>query len=68
MRNKGALMQETEEFISGFCKKQNQTRTVLCEFEIAEDGSRVFLSSDCAYGKCEHSGDCLLMKALRDVP
>lgn len=51
----------TEEFISGFCKMQNQTRTVICEMEIQEDGSRKLYSSDCAYGACEHSGDCLLM-------
>lgn len=52
----------SEEFISGFCKAQNQTRMVVCEFEELEDGSRRLLSSDCAYGKCEHSRDCLLMK------
>ena len=46
----------TEEFISGFCKMQNQTRTVICEMEIQEDGSRKLYSSDCAYGACEHSG------------
>lgn len=51
----------TEEFFSGFCKLQNQTRMVICEIEELEDGSRNLLSSDCAYGKCEHSQDCLLM-------
>ena len=51
----------TEEFISGFCKMQNQTRTVICEMEIQEDGTRKLYSSDCAYGVCEHSRDCLLM-------
>lgn len=50
-----------EEFVSGFCKMQNQTRMVICEIEEKEDGSREVLSSDCAYGKCEHSKDCLLM-------
>lgn len=52
----------SEEFVSGFCKAQNQTRMVVCEFEELEDGSRRLLSSDCAYGKCEHSRDCLLMR------
>lgn len=51
----------TEEFISGFCKAQNQTRMVVCELETKEDGSRELVSSDCAYGRCEHSKDCLLM-------
>ena len=55
----------TEEFISGFCKAQNQTRMVICELEIREDGSRELLSSDCAYGKCEHSKDCLLMGQIK---
>lgn len=54
-------MEFTEEFFSGFCKAQNQTRTVLCEFEIRSDGSKVLLSSDCVYGKCSHTQDCLLM-------
>ena len=50
-----------ESFVSGFCKAQNQTRMVICEFEKKSDGTRVFLDSDCAYGCCPHSGDCLLM-------
>ncbi len=55
-------MQETEEFISGFCKRQNQTRTVLCEFEIVGEGSRKLVESDCDYGRCEHSRSCRLMQ------
>ena len=55
----------TEEFISGFCKAQNQTRMVVCELEKMEDGSIKLLSSDCAYGKCEHSKDCLLMGQIK---
>ena len=54
-----------EEFLSGFCKMQNQTRTVICELEETENG-REFLSSDCAYGTCEHSKDCLLMRQILD--
>ena len=53
---------ETEEFISGFCKAQNQTRMVLCEFLIRPDGSKELTETDCAYGSCPHTGDCLLMK------
>ena len=51
----------TEEFVSGLCKMQNQTRMVVCELEEMPDGTKHLLSSDCAYGKCEHTGDCLLM-------
>ena len=38
-------MDIVEEFINGFCKAQNQS----------------FLDSDCAYGMCSHSRECLLM-------
>lgn len=54
----------TEEIVSGFCKAQNQTRSVFCELEEQEDGSRELLSSDCAFGTCEHSKSCLLMGQL----
>ena len=54
----------TEEFISGFCKTQNQTRMVVCEIEHRADGSSVLVSTDCAYGKCEHSRDCLLVRQI----
>lgn len=53
-----------EEFISGFCKLQNQTRMVVCEVEEQPDGKRKLVSTDCAYGKCEHTGDCLLMRQM----
>lgn len=54
-------METTEEFYHGFCKGQNQIRTVLCEFEQREDGTRVLLEADCAYGACPHSRVCQLM-------
>lgn len=54
-------MEIEEKFISGFCRAQNQTRMVVCEFERKPDGSMVFLGSDCAYGACPHSGVCSLM-------
>lgn len=64
MKNSEADVMETcvtEEFLSGFCKLQNQTRMVLCEVETLENGKKQVLSSDCAYGVCEHSCNCLLM-------
>lgn len=54
----------TEEFVSGFCKQQNQSRRVICEVELHEDGTKEVLSSDCAFGRCEHSKSCLLMKNI----
>lgn len=56
-----------EEFISGFCKQQNQTRMVICEVKKRQDGSRVLVSSDCAYGVCEHSRSCTLMEQIYDI-
>ena len=38
---------------------------ILPELEKLEDGSIKLLSSDCAYGKCEHSKDCLLMGQIK---
>lgn len=51
----------TEEFASGFCKMQNQSRRVMCEVSVGEDGKKEILSSDCAWGRCEHSKTCLLI-------
>lgn len=54
-------MEIVEEFVNGFCKEQNQSRIVLCEYRREPDGTRTFLESDCAYGNCIHSGQCQLM-------
>lgn len=54
-------MEIVEEFYNGFCKAQNQSRMVICEFQVEEDGSRTLLDSDCAYGACPHSSYCVLM-------
>ena len=54
-------MEIVEEFVNGFCKAQNQSRMVLCEYQLEPDGSRTFLESDCAYGSCSHSRQCQLM-------
>ncbi|MCC8046500.1 MAG: ubiquinone biosynthesis protein UbiE [Clostridiales bacterium] len=56
---------ETEELVSGFCKKQNQTRMVFCEFECTGEGRRILISMDCEYGKCEHSQTCALMSGAK---
>lgn len=53
-----------EEFLSGFCKMQNQGRMVICEVRRRPDGTKEILSSDCAWGRCEHTGTCQLMGQL----
>ena len=50
-----------EEFASGFCKAQNQARMVMCELKVLPDGKKEIVSSDCAWGRCEHTKTCLLM-------
>lgn len=57
-------MEIIEEFINGFCKAQNQSRMVLCEFQVEEDGTKTFLESDCAYGTCSYSRQCQLMAGV----
>lgn len=54
-----------EMFVSGFCKMQNQSRMVICEVRTRNDGTKEILSSDCAWGKCEHSRTCLLMGQIQ---
>lgn len=50
-----------EVMVSGFCKTLNETRSVLCEFE-KKDGKLKLEHADCAFGSCQHSKTCLLMK------
>lgn len=60
-------MKIEEEVVNGFCKAQNQSRMVFCEYRREPDGTRTFLESDCAYGSCEYSRQCQLMaRAVAD--
>lgn len=51
-----------EEFISGFCRSSNETRTVACEYERQKDGSLRMTEFDCNYEKCPNSAACLIYK------
>ncbi len=42
-----------ELFCTGYCRRQDQTRVVLCELE---DG--LLTAADCAYPACEFAGEC----------
>lgn len=56
----------TEEvFLSGFCKAQNQTRTVMCEYETDSNGGKQFVDSDCAFPDCPHSSSCVIFREVR---
>ena len=50
-----------EEFISGFCRSSNETRTVACEYERQEDGSLRMTE----FEKCPNSAACLIYKEAR---
>ena len=55
-----------EEFISGFCRTSNETRTVVCEYERCPDGSVVMTEFGCDYEKCVNSAACLILEQARE--
>lgn len=55
-----------EEFISGFCRTSNESRTVECEFERLPDGTVRLAEFECNYEKCPNSGACLIYKQARE--
>ena len=55
---------EEEYFISGFCRSQNQTRTItLC---LEKCGNEVEVDADCLYGKCQHQGSCEIAHEIEE--
>lgn len=54
---------EEELFINGFCRVQNQGRTVTVVLE-KENGNWEVTEVDCAYGKCEHQTVCEVAKQI----
>ena len=50
-----------EEFISGYCRAQDQSRTVAAE---KEDG-KWFV--DCSYGACPYEGSCQIAQRIRQL-
>lgn len=55
-----------EEFISGFCRTSNETRTVVCEYEQQPDGTLLMTDFECNYEKCPNSSACLIYKEARE--
>lgn len=55
-----------EEILSGFCRQQNQGRTVTCELEESEKGIRLSFV-DCGYADCAHKGSCLIAGEIRKL-
>ena len=56
-----------EEFISGFCRTSNETRTVACEYEYRPGGSVVMTEFGCDYEKCVNSVACLILEQARAI-
>ncbi len=56
-----------EEFISGFCRTSNKSRTVECEFERQPDGTLKLTEFECNHEKCPNSGACLIYKQAREM-
>lgn len=54
---------EEEFFINGFCRVQNQGRTVTVVLE-KENGPWEVTEVDCAYGQCEHQPVCEVAKQI----
>lgn len=52
-----------EEIISGFCRTNNQGRTVTCEFT-ENNGKTELVEADCMYEKCIHRASCQIAKEI----
>lgn len=54
-----------EEFISGFCRTSNETRTICCEYEQEDDGSVTLTEFDCNPEKCSNSAACTIWEEAK---
>ena len=50
-----------EEFISGYCRTQDQSRMVAAEIEDGE------LTADCSFGNCPYEDRCTIAQRLREI-
>ena len=55
-----------EDIISGFCRSQNQGRTVTCELE-PQNGGWKLICADCGYENCIHTGGCQVASQIRKL-
>ena len=58
-------MEEREIFCNGFCRAQNQGRTVTCVYVKQEKGWTLD-EVDCAFEKCLHRGACDIARQIRE--
>ena len=63
----GLIAGETrEEFINGFCRTTNESRTVCCEYERQPDGEWTLTDYECNVDKCPNSAACQIYKEARE--
>ena len=55
-----------EEFINGFCRTTNESRTVCCEYERQPDGEWKLTDYECNVDKCPNSAACQIYKEARE--
>ena len=51
-----------EEFVNGFCRTTNETRTVCCEYEQLPDGTWKLTDYECNVDSCPNSVACQIYK------
>ena len=51
-----------EAFISGYCRRLDQSTIVAVELE-----GKALRSVDCEYGKCAHEPNCPIAKQIREL-
>ena len=52
---------ELEEFISGYCRALDGSRTVLLE------GTNDEYTVDCSFGSCPYEASCLIAQKIREL-
>ena len=50
-----------EEFISGYCRTQDQSRMVAVEIEDGE------ITVDCSFGNCPYEENCTIAQRIREL-
>ena len=55
-----------EEFINGFCRTTNETRTDCCEYEQLPEGTWKLTDYECNVDSCPNSAACQIYKEARE--
>jgi len=55
------------EFVSGYCRANDNSRLAECTFFREPDGRLKLDSMDCDYGQCAYSDECTVAKAALEM-